>query len=241
MVRRVWGGGAFYRIVGTIHLYTLRYKKNSCNSNYVCSGSWLDEMERKGSSVYRRRIFPAYQHLGSALFPTVCACACALTVGEKIGHRLQEGRATVHRSHRSHSSPHIPACDQPNHAFFFVTRSIDRRWSRALRAAENERRAHRTTNLCCHGAARLTCAHHAAVGRKQKQCSWPVSASLVSYSPLLCFALPWSGNRMVGRLMARVKLGWQILLELSDSDAAQQSSIDRVSSFRLLFVMELVS
>lgn len=41
--------------------------------------------------------------------------------------------------------------------------------------------------------------------------------------------------------MARVKLGWQILLELSDSDAAQQSSIDRVSSFRLLFVMELVS
>lgn len=178
---------AFYRIVGTIHLYTLRYKRNSFNSNYVCSGSWLDEMERKGSSVYRRRIFPAYQHLGSALFPTVCACACALTVGEKIGHRLQEGRATVHRSHRSHSSPHIPACEQPNHAFFFVTRSIDRRWSIALRAAENERRAHRTTNLCCHGAARLTCAHHAAVGRKQKQCSWPVSASLVSYS--LCFAL----------------------------------------------------
>ena len=64
---------------------------------------------------------------------------------------------------------------------------------------------------------------------------------LLLSSALLCFALPWSGNRMVGRLMARVKLGWQILLELSDSDAAQQSSIDRVSSFRLLFVMELVS
>lgn len=194
--RGVGGGGtrslAFYRIVGTIHLYTLRYKKNSCNSNYVCSGSWLDEMERKGSSVYRRRIFPAYQHLGSALFPTVCACACALTVGEKIGHRLQEGRATVHRSHRSHSSPHIPACDQPNHAFFFVTRSIDRRWSRALRAAENERRAHRTTNLCCHGAARLTCAHHAAVAQAEAvQLAGFCFSRLLLSSALLCFAVEW--------------------------------------------------